>query len=151
MNRRDLLVLLGGAAYLGPLMAYAQQPRAATVGVLLPNRLDKAFSTFANTLHELGYEDDRNLQLIIRSADTELERLPALAAELSSIKPDVLVSINTPPTRAAIDATKDIPIVFAIVGDPIGTGFVSNLSHPGGNVTGFSTRAPNLPVSAYNC
>ena len=144
MRRRDLLGLLSGVAALGRIDAHAQQSRVPVIGVLLPNRLDKAFSEFPKKLRELGYEDGRNLRLVIRSADTKLDRLPALAAELVAMKPDVLVSINTPPTRAAIGATKDIPIVFGIVGDPIGTGFVSNLSHPGGNVTGFSTQGPEL-------
>ena len=142
MNRRDFIALFGFTAALRPLAAFAQQTKIPVIGVLLPNRLDKAFPEFPKELRELGYEDGQNVRLIIRSAETKLDRLPALAAELVATKPEVIVSINTPPTRAAIEATKEIPIVFAIVGDPIGTGFVTNLSHPGGNVTGFTNQSP---------
>src|SRR4051794_13234920 len=90
------------------------------VGVLLPHQLDEEFPAFIQQLHELGYDDGRNMQLAIRSADQKLERLPGLATELVQMKADVIVSINTPPTRDAIRATKEIPIVMAIVGDPLG-------------------------------
>jgi putative ABC transport system substrate-binding protein len=91
----------------------------------------------------LGYEDGRNVRLVLRSAEAHLERLPGLVAELVQMKADVIVALNTPAARVAIDATKEIPIAI-FVGDPIGSGFVSNLAHPGGNVTGVSTFASEL-------
>jgi putative ABC transport system substrate-binding protein len=81
---------------------------------------------------------------LIRSADAKLEQLPQLAAELVHTKVDVIVAINTPGSRAAIDATKEIPIVMGIVGNPVATGFVSNLARPGGNVTGISNMSGDL-------
>lgn len=126
--------------------AVEAQPVRSTpiVGVLTPHLLDPGFPALREGLRELGYEDGRNLRLVIRSADTRLERLPGLAVDLVQMKPDVIVSVNTPGTRAAINATKDIPIVMAIVGNPVATGFVSSLSHPGGNVTGVSNLTGEL-------
>jgi putative tryptophan/tyrosine transport system substrate-binding protein len=141
MRRWAFVVGVTLATLAMPFAGEAQQAgKIPVVGVLLPNLLDKAFPAFLKQLGELGYEDGRNLRLVIRSADAKLDRLPGLAAELVAMKPDVIVAINTPPTREAIKATKDIPIVMGIVGDPIGTGFVSNLPHPGGNVTGISNQ-----------
>ena len=109
-----------------------------------PHLLDPAFPALIEKLRELGYEDGRNMRFVIRSADSKLERLPDLATELVKIKADVIVAINTPPTRAAIMATKDIPIVMGIVGNPVATGFVSNLARPGGNITGISNMSGEL-------
>jgi putative ABC transport system substrate-binding protein len=122
-----------------PLVAAAQSMR--TVGVLTPHRDDPNWPVFFETLHQLGYQEGRNLRLIFKSADKRYDRLPGLAAQLVKERPEVIVSVNTPGTRVAIQATKNIPIVMTIVGDPIGTGFVSNLAHPGGNVTGISNMS----------
>jgi putative ABC transport system substrate-binding protein len=105
------------------------------VGVLLNQPPEPAFAAFHEKFRELGWEDGRNVRLEIRSADAQHERLPGLAAELVRMKVDVIISAPSPPTRAAIDATKQIPIVMTSV-DPLVGGFVTNLSHPGGNVTG---------------
>jgi putative ABC transport system substrate-binding protein len=94
-------------------------------------------------LREVGYEDGRNVTLVIRSSGTDLDSLPSLAAELVGTKVDLIVSINTPPTLAATKATSRIPIVM-LVGDAIGTGIVSNLSRPEGNVTGLSILGPEI-------
>lgn len=112
-----------------------------TVGVLTPHRDDPNWHVFFETLQQLGYREGRNLRLIFSSADKKYERLPGLAAQLVKERPEVIVAVNTPGTRAAIRATKNIPIVMTIVGDPVGTGFVSNLGHPGGNVTGVSNMS----------
>src|SRR5439155_14354929 len=112
----------------------AQQPaRLPIVAVLqaAPIALDPTLSQFVEKFRELGYEDKRNVRLVIRSADADLKRLPGLVAELVQMKADVIVAINTPAARAATDATKKIPIAM-FVGDPIGTGLVTNLAHPGG-------------------
>src|SRR5262249_55168130 len=105
------------------------------VGVLLNEPPEQAFAAFHEKFRELSYEEGRNVRLEIRSADGKVERLPGLAAELVRMKVDVIISAPSPPTRAAIDATKQIPIVMTSV-DPLVGGFVTNLSHPGGNVTG---------------
>lgn len=129
-----------------PLDAHAQPtgPGVRTVGVLTPHRDDPAYPVFFETLRQLGYHEDKNLRLLVRSAERDLDRLPALATELVEARVDVIVAFNTPGARAAIQATKWIPIVMSIVGDPIGTGFVSNLAHPGGNVTGISNMSGEL-------
>jgi putative ABC transport system substrate-binding protein len=84
------------------------------------------------------------VKLLIRSAKSDYGRLPALARELIDAKVEVIVAVNTPGARAAVDATKTIPVVVTVVGDPIGSGLVSNLSRPGGNVTGLSNMSGEL-------
>jgi putative tryptophan/tyrosine transport system substrate-binding protein len=131
-----------------PLAVEAQQAGQAlqTVGVLTPQRLEEqaAYPAFLETLRQLGYREGSNLRVLVRSADGKLDRLPALAAELVAARPDVIVALNTPGTRAAIEATKQIPIVMTSVGDPVGSGLVSNLARPGGNVTGVSNMVAEL-------
>ena len=131
-----------------PLSVEAQRAGQAvqTVGVLTPQRLEQqaGYPTFLETLRLLGYQEGSNLQVLVRSADGKLDRLPALAADLVAARPDVIVALNTPGTRAAIQATKQIPIVMTSVGDPVGSGFVSNLARPGGNVTGISNVVAEL-------
>src|SRR6266446_2022912 len=144
MRRRNFMTVLAGAAAY-PLLAGAQQKpmpaigkaepglRVPIVGVLLYEPPEPAFAAFREKFRELGYEEGRNFRLEIRSADAQPERLPGLAAELVRMKADVIIPWATNATRAAIDATKQIPIVMTSV-DP--TAFVTNISHPGGNVTG---------------
>jgi putative tryptophan/tyrosine transport system substrate-binding protein len=109
--------------------------RVPVVGVLLNEPPEPAFAGFYEKFRELGYEEGRNVRLEIRSADAQPDRLPGLAAELVQMKADVIIPWANNATRAAIDATKQIPIVMTSV-DPLVGGFVTNLSHPGGNVTG---------------
>lgn len=118
---------------------HSAPPGVPTVAVLTPHREDAAYPLFFETLRQLGYEDGRSVRFLVRSADSKYERLPALATELVEARPDVIVAVNTPGARAAIRATRHIPIVMALVGDPVGSGFVSNLARPGANVTGIST------------
>jgi putative tryptophan/tyrosine transport system substrate-binding protein len=146
MRRRDFMTVFASAAAY-PLLAGAQQKptpvpgkaqpgsRIPIVGVLLNEPPEPAFAAFHEKFRELGYEEGRNVRLEIRSADAQSERLPGLAAELVQMQVDVIISAPTPSTRAAINATKQIPIVMTSV-DPLVGGFVTNLSHPGGNVTG---------------
>jgi putative ABC transport system substrate-binding protein len=126
----------------------AQQtgPAVHTVGFLTPHDhyRDREYSAFIETLRSLGYDQGRNLRLLVRSAAGKSDRLPALAKELVDARVDVIVAINTPGSSAAIQATKQIPIVMAIVGDPVAMGFVSNLARPGGNVTGISNISREL-------
>jgi putative tryptophan/tyrosine transport system substrate-binding protein len=144
MKRRTFMTGLC-AAVAWPLAARAQQPaRLPVVGVLAPHLLDPGFPGFVAQLKELGYEDGRTVRLLIRSADAKLDQLPQLAAELVRAKVDVIVAINTPAAREAIAATRDIPVIMGMVGNPIATGFVSNIARPGGNVTGVSNMSGDL-------
>ena len=118
--------------------------RVPIVGVLRPHALDSSYPAFVDGLRDLGYEEGRTVRLVVRSADMKLERLPGLARELVDAQSDVIVAITTPGTRAAIEATRSIPIVMAIVGDPVAMGFVKNLSRPGANVTGVSNLTAEL-------
>ena len=144
MKRRSFM--LAAATLLAPVAARGQSAAQAvrTVGVLTPHLADRNYAAFPETLRALGYEEGRNLRLLVRSADMNYERLPALARELVKERVEVIVAINTPGVRAAIQATKSIPIVMTIVGDPVGTGFVSNLARPGGNVTGISNMSGTI-------
>lgn len=111
---------------------YAQ---TRVVGVLLPNQPPPEYPAFSQQLAKLGWQEGRNLKLVVRNAGGNFERLPALAEELVKAKPDVLVSVFTPPTRAAMKATATIPIV-GFFGEPVALGFAGSLARPGGNVTG---------------
>jgi putative tryptophan/tyrosine transport system substrate-binding protein len=143
MKRRDFITLLGGAAA-WPLAARAQQGGATpSVGVLFTfgendpegqNRID----AFRQGLEKLGWMPGKNLQIESRWAGGDLDRLRAQAAELVRLKPDVLLAGATLSLVALQEATRDIPIVFAQVTDPVGAGFVTSLARPGGNITGFT-------------
>ena len=150
MKRRELLEAAVGAAVLALAgRASAQDAaRLPLVGFLLSavgagGKTYPPLTGVLAALKKLGYEDGRNIRIVIRGAEMKYDRLPALAAELVQMHPDVIVSIDTPPTRAAIAATRQIPIVMW-VGDPIATGFVDNLAHPGGNVTGASAMVADM-------
>lgn len=108
------------------------------VGVLTPSPEQWQPAVFRQALQGLGYREPSNLVLIVRDAKGRLDALETLAGELVRGKVDVLVAVNTPGTRAAMGATTTVPIVMSVVGDPLATGFVTNLSRPGGNVTGVS-------------
>jgi putative ABC transport system substrate-binding protein len=145
MRRREFIGLLGGMLTMWPIPGRAQQQAGLPViGILTPHLLDPDFPGLVEQLRELGYEDGRTIRLLVRSADAKLERLPQLAAELVAAKVDVIVAINTPGSRAAINASTEIPIVMGVVGNPVATGFVSNLARPGGNVTGISNLSGEL-------
>ena len=95
-------------------------------------------SPFVEMLRERGYEEGRNLRIEFRSAKGRQEELPKLAAELASLKPDVLIGGTTPAAMALKHETDTIPIVFFFVSDPVATGLVKSFANPGGNVTGAS-------------
>jgi putative ABC transport system substrate-binding protein len=109
------------------------------VGILFPAGEAPGFRKFADALTQLGYVEGRNVVYDIRAAGQFVERLPELARELVAKRPDVIVSAATIAARALTDATRDIPIVLALVGDPIGLGLTSSMARPTGNVTGFTT------------
>jgi putative tryptophan/tyrosine transport system substrate-binding protein len=143
MNRRDFIMLAGGALGARPLGALAQTRPIPLVGMLFPGSTEGPFgidttTPFFEELHKEGYDKGRNIAVEYRHADGHFERLPALAEELVSLHPDVIVSWVTAASIAAKTATSTIPIVMGSVADPIGAGLVANLARPGGNVTGTS-------------
>jgi putative tryptophan/tyrosine transport system substrate-binding protein len=142
MRRREFITLLGGLATAWPIAALAQMPNSTRhIGILSPfspsSGPSPAFQAFRQTLHGLGWIEDRNIVLDYRWAEGRADRLPALAKELAELKPDLIFSAwGTPGALAAKNATGGIPIVFAGVGDAVGVGLVASLARPGGNVTG---------------
>ena len=101
---------------------------------------------FRQGLRQLGYEEGKNIIIEYRFAEGNLDRLPALAAELVQLKVEVMVTVGTASTRPANNATRTIPIVMAQDSDPVGNGFVTSMARPGGNITGLSQMAPDLAV-----
>jgi putative ABC transport system substrate-binding protein len=143
MTRRAFISLLGGAAT-WPLAARAQQPaRMRRIGVLMNSPADDSegqarFAAFLQGLQPLGWADDRNVQIDVRwggVADTD--RLRKHAQELVALAPDVILATTGPSTAALQQVTRTVPIVFAMVVDPVGSGFVDSLARPGRNTTGF--------------
>src|SRR5258706_4916710 len=146
MRRREFIGLLGGAAAVRPLAAYAQQPKMPTVGALVIGNInpEQFWREFRQGLRDLGYVEGQNIRFEFRSAEGHLDRLPELAAELVRLKIDIIVTWFTPTALAAKQATLEIPIVMAETGDPIGTGLVASLPRPGGNVTGIASATAEL-------
>ncbi len=132
----------------GPLTAQAQQPeKTARVGILVPGPATpdaETYTVFRQGLRERGWIEGRNLILDFRYADSHYERLPALAAELVALKPDVIFAVAAPAIRAVTQTTSTIPIVIETLGDAPSAGFVQDLARPGGNITGVSGFAPEL-------
>ena len=138
MRRRDFIAALGGAAAAWPLAARAQSSKSHTIGILVLGNPDPArfLTILREDLAKLGYEQGRNARFEERSAGGNASQLPALAAELAGLPVEVLVTWQTPPTIAARDATKTVPIVMIATGDPVATGIIASLARPGGIVTG---------------
>jgi putative tryptophan/tyrosine transport system substrate-binding protein len=145
MKHREFITLLGGAAAAWPALANAQQTaKLPTIGYLGPNSrsLDsQRLAAFVQRLRELGWIEDRTITIEYRWADGRNEHLAGIAADFARRKVDVIVTSATPPTVAAKQATSVIPIVFAAVGDPVGSGVVKSLARLGGNATGLSLQA----------
>jgi putative tryptophan/tyrosine transport system substrate-binding protein len=140
MKRREFIALLGGAAVAWPLAARAQQPKVATIGILVPS--PEAFlQAFRGALRAAGLIEGQNIHLEVRSAEGNDTLLLQQATELVRLKVDVIVASLTPAVQAARHATSDIPIVMAPAGDPVATGLISSLARPGGNITGVSAAA----------
>src|SRR5262249_59999632 len=99
---------------------------------------------FRQGLQELGYVEGKTIVIDWRAAEERVEQLPDLAAELVRQNVDIIVTVGTPATEAAKNATQTIPIIMAAVGDAVGSGLVARLAHPGGKVTGFTIFAPDL-------
>ena len=147
MNRREGLAALAALCAGAPLAAYAQTfPTARRIAYLgsVTTETDKdRLAEFRRELRALGYLEGRNL-IIDSRHEVEVSRLAPLANELLGLRPDVFVTIATPATTAAKNATRQVPIVFAGVGDPVALGLVASLSRPGGNVTGVANIVSDL-------
>jgi putative ABC transport system substrate-binding protein len=146
LGRREFITLLAGAA-VAPLDARAREPaNPPIVGFLgsgTPSVQSRWTAAFVQRLHELGWTDGRNVVIEYRWAEGRSERFAEIAAEFVKLKVDLILAHNTPPVLAAKQATSTIPIVFATASDPVGTGVVTSLARPGGNVTGLSSQGPD--------
>jgi putative tryptophan/tyrosine transport system substrate-binding protein len=150
MKRRQFITLLGGASA-WPLAARAQQgERMRRIGVLMPLAADDPIgqariAALREGLEKLGWTDGRNIRIDIRWTTTaDVESMQRFAKELVALQPDLIVTQSTPITATLLQETRTIPIVFALVADPIGSGFVASFAKPGGNVTGFVTIEPTM-------
>jgi len=149
MRRREFVAAVG-ATVVWPLTVHAQQTeRMRRIGVLTPysenDPVARAqFNAFVQGLAELGWSEGRNLRMDVRWAAGDLERVRMYAKELVMLQPDVILVDSTPQTAALQRETRTIPIVFVVVSDPVGSGFVAGLPRPGGNMTGFSNQDPTM-------
>jgi len=145
MRRREFITFLSGAAAAWPSVAHAQQPdRMRRIGVLMNAAADDPegqarLAAFVQGLQELGWTDGRNVQIDYRWGAGDADRFRRYAAELVVFAPDVILAGGGPAMAALQQATRDLPIVFALVSDPVGSGYVASLARPGGNATGFAS------------
>ena len=144
MRRRDFITFLGGVAAAWPLAVRAQQPERVRLICML-NALGSddpeaqvRIAVLEQTLQQLGWVVGRNLKIEIRQIGGDVDRLRSYAAELVALAPDVIFTIGSVAVAPLQQATRTIPIVFVNAPDPVGAGFVQNMAHPGGNITGFS-------------
>jgi putative tryptophan/tyrosine transport system substrate-binding protein len=137
MRRREFITLLGATAAWSVGARAQQAGKAWRIGYLSPASSSN-LKTFMQGLNDLGYVDGKNIQFERRVADGDLDRLPALAAELVRTNVDVILAESSFAVEAARAATKTIPIVMTGVGNPVGSGFVKSISQPGGNITGLT-------------
>jgi putative tryptophan/tyrosine transport system substrate-binding protein len=126
------------------LSAEAQVKSKPRVGVLTPAERQWEGAAFREGLRSLGYIEGSTISIDVRSAEGKLERMPELATALIHSDVDVIVAVNTPGARAAVDATRTIPIVMTAIGDPVGLGLVTSMARPGGNLTGLSNMSGDL-------
>jgi putative ABC transport system substrate-binding protein len=144
MKRREFITLISGAAATWPSAARAQQPeRVRRIGVLMvdaesdPEGQSRA-KAISDGLKQLGWAEGSNIKIVYRWAAGDADLIRTFAKELVELQLDVILARSTPATAALKAETRTIPIVFTTVSDPIGSGFVANLAHPGGNITGFT-------------
>jgi putative tryptophan/tyrosine transport system substrate-binding protein len=155
MRRRDLIALLGSALAMWPVAPLAQTVnRIQRIGFLATGAEDdaeaaKRLAALKLRLQELGWTDGKNVQIDVRFAYNDGERVRQAAIELIEVAPDVIVSTTSMTTRALVNATGNIPIVAAVSGDPIALGFTKSLSHPTGNITGFTTLNDTLAAKRF--
>jgi putative tryptophan/tyrosine transport system substrate-binding protein len=142
MRRREFITLIGGAAA-WPLAARAQQPeRMRRIGVLMSTTADEpvfgqGIAAFLNGLQQLGWTEGCNVRIDVRWPAGDADRIRRYAAELVALAPDAILATGSATLGPLLQATRTVPIVFVIVPDPVGAGYVESLSRPGGNATGF--------------
>src|SRR6516162_1312727 len=141
MTRREFIALLGGPAAAWPLASRAQQAdRMRRIGVLMgveDPQYRLRIEAFVQRLRQLGWIEGRNVQIDYRWGASDADRIRRSAAELVALAPDVILTSGSDTLGALLQATRTVPIVFATVPDPVGSGFVDSLARPGGNATGF--------------
>ena len=148
MRRRDFIKLIAGSAASWPLTARAQQPeQKRLIGVLMPyaesdSAVQSWLAAFRAALAKLGWSEGSNLRIELRWSAADPDKIRTFAKELVDLRPDAIFGVSTPAIGALARETRIIPIVFAGVTDPIGSGFAANLAHPGGNITGFTVNDP---------
>jgi putative ABC transport system substrate-binding protein len=143
LGRREFITLFGSAAAAWPFAARAQQPdRVRRIGVLLGLSAndpegEARIGAFSQALHQLGWTDGVNIQILPRFTDGDADRARSYAAELVALAPDLVLTSGASTTGVILPATRTVPVVFVGAADPVGAGFVDSLARPGGNVTGF--------------
>ncbi len=147
MQRREFLALVGIAATWSPFV-WAQQPKnVPQIGFLTTGSIEQtrtSMAAFHQGLCEYGYIDGENIVVEFRAADSKVEQLPALASDLVRLNPAPIVAQNSLAARAVQQATKSIPVVVPVMGDPVEDGLVASFARPGGNVTGLTFIGPQL-------
>ena len=147
MRRREFISLLGGAALMWPFDVRAQQRALPVIGFLVattPSTSPARTAAFVDQLRKLGWVDGQTITIQYRWAEGRADRAAAIAAEFVQLKVDVIVTSGVPAVRAAKMATSTIPIVFTVLADPVGDGFVTSLARPGGNITGLSNQSTDV-------
>src|SRR5262245_34410924 len=151
MRRREFITFLGGATVTWSVAARAQQiEKVRRIGVLMAHtENDPEFKdyldAFRQGLQKLGWIEGRNIQIDTRwGALADAEARQRSARELVALRPDIILTQNTPPTASMLQETRSIPVIFVIVADPVGSGFASSLARPGGNATGFTIMEPTI-------
>ena len=149
MQRREFITLLGGAAAAWPLAAGAQPERLRRIDILMSTAEDDPdtqtrITTFLQRLQQLGWTDGRNVRINTRWGASDPDRIRKYVTELATLAPDIIVATGAATLGPVLQATRTVPIVFAVVPDPVGAGFVETLSRPGGNATGFTQFEYNL-------
>ena len=143
MRRRAFITLLGGAVVAASNPTRAQQDRVRRIGVLMgyaeadPDTQAR-MASFRNGLDQLGWKDGRNIQITFRFGVGEMDRVREFAKQLIDLNPDVIVCETTPTLKVLAQQTATLPIVFVSVADPVNNGYVADLAHPGGHITGFT-------------
>src|SRR5262245_1439032 len=145
MRRREFITLIGASAAAWPLAVRAQQTTVKRVGYLSDeSRSLRSFELIAKPLRELGHIEGSNIVFERRYAEDKTDALSDFAAELVQMQVDAIITVGTPATRAAKNASNTIPVVFSRTADPVGSGFVKSLARPGGNLTGVSIISADL-------
>jgi putative ABC transport system substrate-binding protein len=142
MRRREFITLIGTASAAWPLVAHSQQPTMSRIGMLVglaedDPEAEKWIQALVEGLSQLGWKRDKNIRIDIRLEDIDLVRMQQLAKELIELRPDLIQVTTTPFTAAVLGETHTIPVVFSVVSDPLGSGFVKSFARPDGNATGF--------------